>query len=96
MRLSASCPAMSLGDRFYVSRRGRTGRGGWVYLHGEKSTTMSGLSNRESLISTGRIISVLFGIGKPRRPSDLVGPPFQAFKGHYPLHQVGISSLKVQ
>ena len=82
---------MSLGDRFYVSRRGRTGRGGWVYLHGEKSITVSGLSNRKALVSTQGIISVLFGIGRLRRPSDLVGPPFQAFKGHYPLHQVGIS-----
>ena len=62
-----------------------------IYLHGEKSTTVSGLSNREVLVSTQRIISVLFGIGRLRRPSDLVEPPFQAFKGHYPLHQVGIS-----
>jgi len=41
-----SLPAMSLGDRFYISRRGRTGRGWWVYLHDEKSITVSGLNKK--------------------------------------------------
>jgi len=31
-----SLPAMSLGGRFYMSRKGKTGERGWVYPHGEK------------------------------------------------------------
>ena len=35
--------AMAFGNRFCVSRKGRTGGGGWVHLQGEKSMAMSGL-----------------------------------------------------
>jgi len=58
-----SLPAMSLGLLFCVSRKGRTGGGGWVHPKGANS------------ISNGRAISVLFGINVVRnKQSHLVGP----------------------
>ena len=38
-----SLPAMSLGLRFCVSRKGGTGGGGWVHLKGANSMAASGL-----------------------------------------------------
>jgi len=54
--------AMSLGLRFYVSRKSGD-RGRWVvHPKGANSMAMSGLVLRSDLVSTGRAISVLFGI----------------------------------
>ena len=42
--------AMSLGDRFCASRKGGTGRGGWVHLKGTDSVDVSGLGFRKALV----------------------------------------------
>ena len=57
-----SHPAMSLGDRFCDSRKGRTGGGGWVHLKGANSMAVSGLCGRKVLVGTGKAISAIFGI----------------------------------
>ena len=59
-----SLPAMFLGLRFCVSRKGGTGGGGWVHPKGANSMAASGLVLRSNLVGTGRAISVLFGIRK--------------------------------
>ena len=59
-----SLPAMSLGLRFCVSRKDRTGGGGLVHPKGANSIVMSGLTCRKALVGTGRDISVLFGINR--------------------------------
>jgi len=51
--------AMSFGDRFCFSRKGRIGEGGWVHPKGENSMAMSGLVCRNNLVGSGRVISVL-------------------------------------
>jgi len=61
-----SLPAMTLGLRFCVSRKGRTGGGGWVHLKGANSMAASGLVFRSDLVGTGRAISILFGINGAR------------------------------
>ena len=87
-----SVPAMSLGLRFCVSRKARTGGGGWVHPKGANSMAASGLVLRSDLVGTGRAISVLFGInGVRNQRSHLVGPPFPEFKARFQLRQVGIS-----
>ena len=54
--------AMSLGDRFCINRKGRT-RGRWMAASkGANSMAVSGLRGRKVLVSTGRAISVVFGI----------------------------------
>jgi len=69
-----SLPAMSLGLRFCVSRKGGTGGGRWVYP----------LVFRSDLVGTGRAISILFGInGVSNKWSHLVGPPFPEFKARF-------------
>ena len=79
-----SLPAMSLGLRFWVSRKGGTGGGGWVYPKGANSMAVSGLILRSDLVGTGRTISILFGInGVGNKQSHLVGPPFPEFKAHF-------------
>ena len=59
MRLSASSwmslPAMSLGLRFCVSRKGGTGGGGWVHPKGANSMAASGLVFRSDLVGTGKL-----------------------------------------
>ena len=57
-----SLSAMSLGLRFCMSRKGRTGGGEWVHPKGANSMAVSGLILRSDLVGTGRAISVLFGI----------------------------------
>ena len=57
-----SLPAMSLGLRFCVSRKGGTGGGGWVYPKGANSMAASGFVLRSDLVGTGRAISILFDI----------------------------------
>jgi len=80
-----SLPAMSLGLRFCVSRKGGTGGGGWVYPKGANSMAASGLVLRSDFVGTGRAISVLFGInGARNKRSHLVGPPFPEFKARFP------------
>ena len=79
-----SLPAMSLGLRFCVSRKGGTGGGGWVHLKGAKRMAASGLTFRSDLVGTGRAISILFGInGVRNQRSRLVGPPFPEFKARF-------------
>ena len=57
-----SFPAMSLGLRFWVSRKGRTEGGGWVHPKGANSIAASGFIFKSDLVGTGRAISTLFGI----------------------------------
>jgi len=52
-----SLPAMFLGFRFCVSRKGRTGGGGWAHPKGANSMAVSGLVFRSDLVGTGRAIS---------------------------------------
>ena len=79
-----SLPAMSLGFRFCVSRKGGIGGGGWVHPKGANSMAASGLVLRSDLVGTGRAISVLFGVnGVRNKRSHLVGPPFPAFKARF-------------
>ena len=54
---SMSLPAMSLGDWFFVSRKGGTGGGGLVHQEGEKSMAMSGLGYENPLV--GPLISLI-------------------------------------
>ena len=74
--------AMSLGLRFCVSRKGGTGEvGGWVHLKGANSMAASGLVLRSDLVSTGRAISILFGINGVRNKRSHL--PFPEFKAHF-------------
>ena len=57
-----SLPAMPFGDRFCMSRKGRTWGGRGLYPLGANSMAVSGLSCRKALVHTGWPISVLFGI----------------------------------
>ena len=61
-----SLPAMTLGLRFGVCRKGGTRGGGWVHPRGANSMAASGLVSRSDLVGTGRPISVLFGINGVR------------------------------
>ena len=61
-----SLPAMSLGLRFCMSRKGGTGGGGWMHPKGANSMAVSGLVSRNDLVGTGRTISVLFGVNGVR------------------------------
>jgi len=45
--------AMSLGDRFHMSRKGGTGGGGWVHPKGANSMTMSELACEKPLVGAG-------------------------------------------
>jgi len=79
-----SLPAMSLGFRFCVSRKGRTGGGGWVHPKGVNSMAENGLIFKSSLVGTGRAITILFGInGVRNKRSHPAGPPFPEFKAHF-------------
>ena len=79
-----SLPAMSLGLRSCVSRKGGTVGGGWVHLKGANSMATSRLVFRSDLVGTGRAISILFGInGVRNKRSHLVGPPFPEFKARF-------------
>ena len=79
-----SLPTMSLGLRFYVSRKGGTGGGRWVHPKGANSMAASGLVLRSNLVGTGRAISILFRINEVRnKRSHLVGPQFPDFKVHF-------------
>ena len=44
--------AMSLGLKFCMNRKGRTGGGGWVHPKGANSMAMSGLACRKALVGT--------------------------------------------
>ena len=76
--------AMSFGERFCFSRKGRIGGGGWVHQKGANSMAVSGLVCRNDLVGTGKAISVIFGINAVRnKRSHLVGPWFPAFKARF-------------
>ena len=48
-----------------------------MYPKGANSMVASGLSSRNDLVGTRRVISVLFGINRVRNQrSHLIGPPF--------------------
>jgi len=82
--LMMSHPAMSLGLRFCVSRKGGTGGGGWVHPKGENSMAASGLVFTSDLVGTERAISILFSInGVRNQRSHLVGLPFPEFKARF-------------
>jgi len=51
-----SLPAMSLGLRFCVSRKGGTEGDVWVHLEGANSMAASGLVFRSVLVGTGKAI----------------------------------------
>ena len=55
-----SLPAMSLGLRFCVSRKGRTGGGGWVHQKGANSMATSGLVFRSDLVGTGTLLRTFY------------------------------------
>ena len=79
-----SLPAMSLGLGFCVSRKGGPGGGGWVHPKGANCMAASGLIFRSNLVSTGRAISILFGInGVRNKQSHLLGPSFPEFKAGF-------------
>jgi len=46
----------SFGDRFWVSRKGGTGGGGWVHLKGANSMAVSGLACRKDLALEGSFL----------------------------------------
>jgi len=54
-----SPPAMSFGDRFCISRKGRIGGGGWMHPKDANSMATSGLVFRSNLVGTEKAISVL-------------------------------------
>jgi len=53
-RFMMSYLAMSLRDRFCVSRKGETGGGGWVHLKSTNSMAMSGLACNKPLVEPDR------------------------------------------
>jgi len=69
-----SLPAISLGLRFYVSRKGGTGGGGWVHLKGANSMAASGLVFRSDLVGIN---------GVRNQQSHLLGSPFPEFKARF-------------
>jgi len=76
-----SLPAMSLGDRFCMSRKGGKG-GGWrVYPNGVNIMAVSELSYRKALVGLGWVISLLLcTIGVRKQSSHLVGPALLLLK----------------
>ena len=76
-----SLPAMSLGLRFYASRKGKTGGGGWVSTMGWDSIAASGLSYRRSLNGIRWAISLLLCTNGIRKQfSGHVEPSFLTMK----------------
>ena len=61
-----SLPAMSFGDWFCFSRKGRIGGGGWVHPKGANNMAVYGLVCRNNLVGTGRAISFFFSINGAR------------------------------
>jgi len=45
-----SHPVRSLGERFYVSRKGGTGGDGWVHPKGANGTAVSGQGYKKALV----------------------------------------------
>jgi len=83
MKLSChfSLPAMSFGDRFYISRKGGTGGIGWVHPTSANIMAVSGLSFENTLVGTRWAVSVLLCTnGLRKQSSHLLGPPFPAVK----------------
>ena len=78
------------GDRFYDSRKGRTGGGVWVHPKVAKSKAVSGLSFGNTLDGTGWAVSVLVFTNELRKQaSHLVGPPLLAVKHISPVWTSG-------
>jgi len=76
-----SLPAMSLGLRFYASRKGGTGGGGRVSTLGPGNMAASGLSCRKPLVSTGWATSLLLCTNRLRKSSPgHAEPPFLAVR----------------
>ena len=53
-RFMMSYLAMSLGDKFCVSRKGETGGGGWVHLKSTNSMAVSWLARKKPLVEPDR------------------------------------------
>ena len=60
-----------------MSRKGRTGGGGWVHLKGANSMAASGLVFRSDLVGTGRAISILLALME-LEPIDLTYQYYKA------------------
>ena len=91
---------MSLGLRFYASRKGGTGGGGQVSTLTPGNMAASGLSCRKPLVGTGWAISLLLCMNSLRKQSSgHVGPPFLAVnlfsrsRGSHWTRAVTIASL---
>jgi len=54
-----SLPAITFGDRFYFSRKGGTGGGGWVHPEGADNKAVSGLCFRNALVTSGWATAIL-------------------------------------
>ena len=69
--------AMSLGERFSMTKNGRTGGGGLVHPKGENSMAMSGFGCKNCSEGVGGpYISPILSMNGPRKQSSyLVGPP---------------------
>jgi len=72
--------ATFFGDRFFFSRKGGIGEGGWVHPKGTNSVATSGLVSRNDLVGTGHGRAIFGIIGVRNKRSHLAGPPFLAFK----------------
>ena len=80
-----SLPAMIFGDRFFFSRKGRIGGGGWVYLKGADSMAVSGLRFRNALVGSEWATAVLLCTNGLRKQSSC--PAQHPFPVGKPLSQ---------
>ena len=65
-----SLPAMTFGDRFYFSRKGGTGGGGWVQLEGADNKAVSRLCFRNALVGSGWATAILLCTNGLRKQSS--------------------------
>jgi len=82
-----SLPAMTFGNGFCFSRKGRIGGGGWVLPKGAESMAVSGLSYRNALVGSGWATAVLLSTNRLKEQSSRPARcPFPAGK---PFSQSG-------
>ena len=65
-----SFPAMTFGDRFRFSRKGRIGGGRWVHPKGADSVAVSGLCFGNALVGSGWATAVLLCTNGLRKQSS--------------------------
>ena len=80
-----SLRAMTFGDRFCFSRKGRIGGGGWVYPKNSDSMAVSGLHFRNTLVGSGWATAVLLSTNGLRKQSSR--PAWHPFPAGKPLSQ---------